>query len=207
MNIKVRKATAEDAPMIAWAIVESSRAGKPVGLFDLIFQKASDEELLKAVAELATTETKSYCHFSNFLIAESGGETAALCCAYEPRIATRELLSKALEEVGVDASYESRIAEYLLCAPEHDRQTWAVDFIAQRPGYESFEVIKELVQKSLLTARLKGYRKVQANAEIGALPLQMLFEKLGFSFVDEKRSNYYKELFGRPGIMRYSLAL
>ena len=207
MNIKVRKATADDAQLIAWAIVESSRSGKPIGLFDLIFQTDDDASLFEALAKLTTTETKSYCHFSNFLVAETGGEAAAVLCAYEPRIMNRELFSRALEEVGIDAGYESRIAEYLLCVPENDRQTWALDFIAQRPGHESFEVVKELVQKSLLTARLKGYRKVQANAEIGALPVQMLYEKLGFGFVDEKRSSYYKELFGRPGIMRYSLTL
>lgn len=207
MASKIRPATAKDAELIAWAIMESSRAGKPAGLFDIIFQSSDNAHVSDALARLTTVETKSYCHFSNFLIAERGGEPAALLCGYEPRIATREIFSKALYEVGVDESYEERIAGYLVCAPTIDRQTWVLDFIAQRPGQEHFDVLKELVQKSLLTARLKGYRKAQTTAEIGATQTQMIMEKLGFKFVDEKRSEYYKELFGRAGIMRYSMAL
>jgi hypothetical protein len=207
MNIKVRKAGPEDAELIAWAIMHSSRSGKAAGLFDLIFQPADDAALLASLKALTTTSTKSYCHYTNFLIAESGGEAVGVLCGYEPRIATREIFSRALAEVGVDGSYEERIAGYLLCVPEIDRQTWVLDFIVEKPGRESFEILRELVQKSLLTARLKGYRKVQTMLEIGSLQTQRIYEKLGFGFADEKRSEYYKELFGRPGIMRYSLNL
>ncbi len=207
MGIKIRNANADDAELLAWAMMESSRSGKPAGIFDLIFQTSDDAALLEALKKLATTDTKSYCHYSNFTVAEVGGEAVGVLCSYEPRIAPREIFSKALAEVGVDESYEERIAGYLLCAPAIDRQTWVLDFIVEKRGHESFEVFKELVQKSLLTARLKGYRKVQTMVEIGSRPSQMIYEKLGFSFEDEKRSEYYKELFGRAGIMRYSLQL
>lgn len=207
MNIKVRKAGSEDGELIAWAIMHSSRAGKTVGLFDLIFQPTDDAVLLASLQALTTASTKSYCHYSNFLIAESGGEAVGLLCGYEPRIATREIFSRALAEVGIDESYEERIAGYLLCVPQIDRQTWMLDFIVEKPGREHFDILRELVQKSLLTARLKGYRKVQTMLEIGSLQTQRVYEKLGFHFEDEKRSVYYKELFGRPGIMRYSLNL
>ncbi len=207
MGIKIRKATEEDAPLLAWAIMTGSRDGKASGLFDVIFQCADDAELLDVLARLVTTATKSYCHYSNFIVAEDGGKVAGVLCGYEPRIAPREIFTKALAEVGVDESYEERIAAHLLCVPAIDRQTWVLDFIAEPSGSHSFEVIREMVQKSLLTARLKGYRKVQTMVEIGSRPNQLLFEKLGFSFEDEKRSDYYKELFGRAGIMRYSLTL
>ena len=207
MNIKVRKAGADDIELVAWAVMESSRSGKGVGLFDLIFQPSDDKALLAALTGLVNTSVKSYCHYTNFLIAEAGGKAVALLCSYEPRIATRDSFARALLEVGIDESFEERIAGYLLCVPEVDRQTWMLDFIIETPGHESFETLKELVQKSLLTARLKGYRKVQTMLEIGSLKAQMLYEKLGFKFEDEKRSEYYKELFGRAGIMRYSILL
>lgn len=207
MGIKIRNATADDAQFLAWAIMEGSRAGKPTGLFDVIFQPADDAALLDALSRLVTTSTKSYCHYGNFIIAETGGEPVGVLCGYEPRTSPREIFSKALGEVGVDDSYEERIAGYLLCIPDIDRQTWVLDFIVEKPGHESFEVLKEMVQKSLLTARLKGYRKVQTMVEIGSRQHQLIYEKLGFSFEDEKRSEYYKELFGRAGIMRYSLTL
>lgn len=207
MGSTIRKANEGDAGFIAWAMLESSRAGKRIGFFDLIFQTDNDDALLEQLAKLTVTQTKSYCHFSNFLVAEIGGESAALLCGYEPRIATDEIFAKALEELGVDGSYQERIAAYLLCRPDIDRQTWVLDFIEVKPGHNDFEVMKELIQKSLLTARLKGYRKAQTMVEIGSVEIQMVYEKLGFSFVDEKRSEYYKEVFGRAGIMRLQMTL
>jgi hypothetical protein len=207
MAIKVRKATEEDAAMIAQAILESSRAGKAQGVFDLIFESDDDAQLIDRIAALMKAAAPCYCNVGNFLIAESAAGASGILCNYEPRIATHDNFTKALGEVGVDETYEERIAAYLLCVPEMDRQTWVLDFICELPGTGSFEALKELVQKSLLTARLKGYRKVQAIVEIGDTETQMVYEKLGFRFVDEKRSSYYKERFGRPGIMRYAYAL
>ncbi len=207
MAIKIRKAVATDTDLIAWAIMVSSRSGKPAGLFDLLFQSRDDAGLLDQLKVLTMTQTKSYCHFSNFLIAEIDGEAIGLLCGYEPRIATHEIFSKALDESGCDEGYKERIAAYLLCEPEIDRKTFVLDFMVEKPGYDSFEVLKELIQKSLLTARLKGYRKAQAMVEIGSIEAQMAYEKLGFVFEDEKRDELYQEVFGRPGIKRLHLLL
>lgn len=207
MGNTIRKADQNDAAFIAWAILESSRAGKKIGFFDLIFQSDSDKTLLEQLEKLTVTETKSYCHYSNFLVAEAGGEPIALLCGYEPRIATDTIFAKALAELGIEEDYEERIAAYLLCRPEIDRQTWVLDFIEVKPGHDSFELMKELIQKSLLTARLKGYRKAQTMVEIGSVETKMVYDKLGFTFIDEKRSEYYKEVFGRAGIMRLQMSL
>ncbi len=207
MAIAIRKATETDAEFIAWAMRESSRSGKKVGLFDLLFAPKNDDELLERLKSLTLTQTKSYCHYSNFLIAEINNETAGCLCGYEPRIATHEIFSKALEELGCSEDYRERIAAYLLCEPEIDRQTWVLDFMVEKPGFDSFEVLRELIQKSLLTARLKGYRKAQTMVEIGSVESAMVYQKLGFSFKDEKRSEFYQEVFGRPGIKRLQLPL
>ncbi|MEA3372172.1 MAG: acyl-CoA acyltransferase [Campylobacterota bacterium] len=207
MAIKIRKAVDTDAELIAWAIMVSSRSGKSVGLFDLLFRPKDDAELLERLKALTITQTKCYCHFTNFLIAELDGESIGLLCGYEPRIATHEIFSKALAELGCKEEYKERISAYTLCEPEIDRQTWVLDFMVERPGYDSFEVLKELMQKSLLTARLKGYRKAQTMVEIGSIEAQMVYEKLGFLFEDEKRADYYQEVFGRPGIKRLHLSL
>jgi hypothetical protein len=73
--------------------------------------------------------------------------------------------------------------------------------------FKSFEVLKEMVGKSMLTARLKGYRKVQTMIEIGSAEAEMIYKKLGFSIIDEKRSEYYEEQFGRAGLMRLQIIL
>ena len=73
--------------------------------------------------------------------------------------------------------------------------------------YEPLSVFAELIKKSLLTARLKGYRKAQTMVEIGSSDTQILYEKLGFEVIDEKRSELYSDQFGRAGIKRLQIRI
>jgi len=207
MAVTVRKASEADVDVVARAVLESSRAGKKTGLFDLVFNTSDEETLLANLKKLALAPTKSYCHISNFFVALSGGVPVGIICGYEPRIATHEIFSRALEEIGFDESYHERIAAYLLCEGEVDNKTFVLDFLCVQPEHKSIDVYKELVGKTMLTARLKGYRKVQTSLEIGSAEAEMIYKKLGFTPVDEKRSEYYKEQFGRAGIMRLQLSL
>lgn len=207
MSVTVRKASEADAAIICQAMLEGSRAGKSIGFFDLIFQTSEDAELTAHLKRLIMTTTKSYCHFSNFFIALSGNEPVGALCGYEPRIATHDIFAQALEEIGIDESYHERIAAYLLCEPEVDNKTFILDFMMAKSEFKSIEILKELVGKSMLTARLKGYRKVQTMVEIGSAETEMIYKKLGFNVIDEKRSDYYKEQFGRAGIMRMQIEL
>jgi hypothetical protein len=207
MSITVRKASEVDIDIIAQALLEGSRGGKKIGLFDLVFNTSDTEALLEHLKRLALTTTKSYCHFSNFFIALESGATVGTICGYEPRIATHEIFSKALEEIGFDETYHERIAAYLLCEGEVDNKTFVLDFMLIKPEFKSLDVFKELIGKSMLTARLKGYRKVQTSIEIGSVENEMIYKKLGFEVIDEKRSEYYREQFDRPGIMRLQMIL
>jgi hypothetical protein len=207
MAITVRKATEADIDIIAQALLESSRGGKKIGLFDLVFNTSENEALLNNLKRLALTTTKSYCHFSNFFIALSDVTIAGTICGYEPRIATHEIFSKALEEIGFDETYHERIAAYLLCEADVDNKTFVLDFMLVKPEFKSIDVYKELIGKSMLTARLKGYRKVQTPIEIGSVENELIYKKLGFSVIDEKRSEYYKEQFDCAGIMRLQMIL
>ena len=207
MKISVRKATEKDADVIASAMLISSRAGKKIGIFDLIFDTSDDTVLKVRLRELALTQTKSYCHYSNFLLAEEGETVAGTLCGYEPRLATDAVFTQALAETGVDENYLERIATYLLVKPEIDRQTWVLDFMTVSAGSEPLAVFAELLKKSLLTARLKGYRKAQTMVEAGSYDAEILYEKLGFEVKDEKRSTLYTDQFGRAGIIRLQMAL
>jgi hypothetical protein len=207
MDIIVRKATEADAGVMAQAMLISSRAGKKIGIFDLIFETSDDTLLTERLASLVRTQTKSYCHFSNFLLASSGAEIVGTICGYEPRVATRDVFTKALGELGIDEGYQERIATYLLVEPGIDRQTWALDFMTVGEGCEPLPVVAELLKKSLLTARLKGYRKAQTMVEIGSSDTEILYEKLGFEVMDAKRSELYAQQFGRAGIERLQMVL
>jgi len=62
-----------------------------------------------------------------------------------------------------------------------------------------------LMHKSLLTARLKGYRVAQTIIEIGSLESELFYKKLGFKKIAEVECERYKETFGRAGLMLMSL--
>jgi hypothetical protein len=207
MKITIRKATEQDSDLVAWGMLKSSQAGKQKGVFHCVFETTDDQKVLELLKKLAVTQTKSFCHYTNFIVAEADGKPAGVLCGYEPRIATHEIFTKALVELGFDESYEERVASYLLVKPEIDKKTWMLDFMAVKKEFHEFSILKEMVQKSLLTARLKGYRKAQTMIEIGSVEAKMTYEKLGFRYVDEKQSDYYKEQFGRAGIMRLQMDL
>jgi GNAT superfamily N-acetyltransferase len=203
--MKIRSAKAEDAPFLAWAIVESSRAGKKEGLFDRML--APSEDLQKSLEKLITHEIKTICHYSNFLVAEIDGTLAGALCGYDGHKLGWQSMSDALEKMACQGDYKERISAYLVCEPSVEKNTLVLDFMITKEEFRGLGVVKELVKKVLLNARLKGFRRAQTGIEIGSVETQMAYEKMGFSFKEEKKSDYYLEEFGRPGISSYVVEL
>ena len=201
MGIKIRKAVISDTPFLAQMILQSSRAGKKDGIFDLIFESDDDKTILTKLEALTKTKAKTHCNFNNFLIAELDGKSVGTLCSYEPRIATHQAFVDALNEVGC-GEHMSEALEVLYCCDFNlNNSTLMFDFMEELEGFIDVGVLKALMTKSLLTARLKGYRIGQALVEIGSLETLLLYKKLGFKIVDEKECELYKEKFGRAGLV------
>lgn len=201
MSIKIRKALSQDSPFLAQMILQSSRADKQICIFDVIFGTKSDKETLTNIEKLTTTTAKNYCHFSNFLIAEINGKSVGSLCSYEPRIATKETFLESLKEIGCDANAEDFLEILDSCDFELNTRTLVFDFMEEIEGHMDVGILKSLMQKSLLTARLKGYRIAQTMVEIGSLETLLYYKKLGFKEVKQKECELYKEKFGRSGLV------
>jgi len=201
MSIKIRKAIVTDAPFLAQMILQSSRAGKKDGIFDLIFQTQDDKEILMKLESLTQTTTKTHCSFNNFLIAEHDGKSVGTLCSYEPRIATKQAFEDALNEVGCGDHMAESLEVLYACDFGLNNRTLMFDFMEELEGFIDVGVLKTLMQKSLLTARLKGYRIAQSLVEIGSLESLLFYKKLGFKVVKEKECELYKEKFGRAGLV------
>jgi exodeoxyribonuclease-1 len=91
------------------------------------------------------------------------------------------------------------------CDFELNRSTLMFDFMEELEGFVDVGVLKALMQKSLLTARLKGYGRAQTIIEIGSLETELFYKKLGFKLIEEKECESYRELFGRNGLMLLSI--
>ncbi len=201
MGIKIRKAVAEDAPFLAQMMLQSSRAGKKYGIFDLLFETNDDAAIVKCLESLAVVGKKQHCHFSNFLIAEIDSQSVGCLCSYEPRIATRETFVEALNELECCEDVESKLEVLDICGFEQNSRILMFDFMEEIEGFIDVGVLKALMQKSLLNARLKGYRLGQTIVEIGSLETLLYYKKLGFKEVEEKECELYKEKFGRNGLV------
>jgi len=204
MSIKIRKATVGDAPFLAQMMLQSSRAGKRNGIFDFLFHESDEVKLLAKMQLLTQTKVKSYCHFSNFLVAEVDGKSVGTLCSYEPRISTKEAFVDALSELGYEDVMDSLKPLYE-CDFDLNKRTLMFDFMEELDGFIDVGVLKALMQKSLLTARLKGYRIAQSIVEIGSLDTIMYYKKLGFKELEHKECELYKEKFGRAGFILFSM--
>ncbi|MBL1242895.1 MAG: acyl-CoA acyltransferase [Sulfurimonas sp.] len=204
MSIKIKQAKAEDSAFLAQMILQSSRAGKKDGLFDLLFATNDNKIILQRLEELTQTTAKSHCHFSNFLIAELDGKSIGTLCSYEPRISNRESFIKALTEIGFTDESEALEVMYI-CDFHLNNRTLVLDFMEELEGFRDVGVLKALMQKSLLTARLKGYRIAQTMIEIGSLESELFYKKMGFTTIEQKECALYKEKFGRIGMSLMSI--
>jgi hypothetical protein len=205
MSIKIKQAKEEDAKFLAQMILQSSRAGKKDSLFDLLFATNDDAVLLEKLEKLTQTEAKSQCHYKNFLIAELDGQNVGTLCSYEPRIATKETFIEALQEIGCGDEIESILDVIYDCHFETNKSTLLFDYLEELEGFVDVGVLKALMQKSLLTARLKGYTHAQTMVEIGSLETELFYKKMGFSKVGEHKCEAYQEVYGRPGLMLLSI--
>lgn len=204
MSIQIQQAKIEDCPFLAKMILQSSRAGKKDGLYDLLFETNDDAEILENLEKLTATTSKSFCHFSNFFIAKMDGKSVGSLCSYEPRIATKEAFVSALDEIGCEDSSHALDVMYC-CDFELDKRTLMFDFMEELSGFMNVGVLKALMKKSLLTARLKGYTRAQTIIEIGSLESELFYKRLGFSKVIQKECPLYKEKFGRAGLSLLSI--
>lgn len=200
MSIKIRKATIDDAPFLAQMILQSSRAEKKVSMFDLVFNSNTDDELLDDIEKLTKTSIKNYCHFSNFLIAEIDSKKVGTLCSYEPRIATKKSFCDSLKEIGKDENIVVYQEIQNECDFEQNNRTLIFDFMEEVDGFIDVGILKSLMTKSLLTARLKGYTIAQTIVEIGSLETILIYKKLGFKEKKQKECELYREKFGRSGL-------
>lgn len=205
MDIKIRKAEIKDASFLASMILQSTRAGKKIGLFDFIFKTKTDKELLVCLEKLTTTQAKSQCHYTNFLIAEADGKCVGTLCSYEPRISTTDVFIEAINETSCANITLDDLEILKECDFNLNKRTLMFDFLEEIPGFEDVGILKALMQKSLLTARLKGYRIAQTIVEIGSLEIILDYKKMGFTTTQEKECEMYKEEFGRIGLALMSI--
>src|SRR5262249_49405729 len=204
MGIQIRTATADDADFLAWVMLAASRSHLKRGIWDISLNR-DQEGCLSFLRELTRTETRSWGHYSCFIVAEVDGQAAAALCGYDPvqtdAGALAGAIGEAAKQVGwcddeVAAIWE-RFEPVGTCISDDAEGAWIIENVATLPSYRRRGLVNRLLEDKLETGRARGHRLAQISILIGNTPAQRAYEKAGFLPDKEKRHPDFEAGVGR----------
>jgi ribosomal protein S18 acetylase RimI-like enzyme len=212
-EVVIREAQEKDAPFVGWTIYAATRSHMPHGWFDITLG-LDEAGCLSFTTRLARAETRSWWHYSNFLIAESDGAPAAALCAfrsgdgYPPSQAAMNEVAGQLgwAETEIGAMWE-RSAYLFTCTIETGDDVWAIENVATKVEHRARGLASALIDRALETGRTRGFRESQITMFIGNVAARRAYERAGFRVVDERRSAEFERACGVPGLWCFRRAL
>ncbi len=208
MSVRIRAATPKDAPFLARVTLIASRSHLKQGAWDLWIEDEATR--LRFLERLLLTPFLSWCHYSGFLVAEVDGEPAAGLSAYVEgapgMVSPNEAIPTVAKEIGLSdddvATGISRLVPFLSCVPEPIGDPWVVEWVATLPDYRRRGLVQRLLDEILEKGRRSGHRRAQVSFFVGNTPAQRAYERVGFKYVDERRSDELERTIGTPGMIR-----
>lgn len=209
MTVQLRPATPADVPTLARIQLLAARSQLPRGLYDVMMDQP-DGEILRFLEQLLQTETRSWAHYSTYLVAEVDGQAAAGLCAYDPREHGLPVLEQAIGEAltglgwaeAEQAALWQRFAPLATCFPPDEAGAWVIEAVATLPAFRRRGLIDALLREALERGRGQGHAFAQLTAFIGNTPALRAYEKVGFTAVREQRHPDFAAAMGIPGTVR-----
>jgi ribosomal protein S18 acetylase RimI-like enzyme len=209
MGTQIRPATIDDADFLAWVMLSAARSHLERGLWDITLNRRQ-EDCLSFLRELARTETRSWAHYSRFIVAEVDGQAAAALCGYDPIEAGTPALVNAIDEAAKQIGWSDsdvagvweRFAPVGTCISDDAEGAWIIENVATLPSYRRCGLVNRLLENALEAGRARGHRLAQISILIGNTPAQKAYEKIGFLPDKEKRHPDYEATVGAPGMIR-----
>jgi ribosomal protein S18 acetylase RimI-like enzyme len=214
MEVKIVEARREHAEFLAWVILTAWRSHLERGLWDFVVG-GSEEECLRYLEALATTEQVHWSHYSTFIVAELDGRpVSALCGYFEAEHGTPLLRAGMLQANAVVGRSEEehaagwqRAGSIINIAPEHTAGAWIVENVATLPEFRRRGLTDRLLVEILDEGRKRGATLAEIGVLIGNDPAQRAYEKAGFEVTGEKRHPEFEAVYKCPGIRSLSLTL
>lgn len=209
MPIQIRPATPADVPMLAQVQLLAGRSHLPRGLYDVIWD-GPEPALLDFLEQTLQTNTRSWAHYSTYLVADLDGQPAAALCAYDPRERGLPVLEQAFAEVFTvrgwsdeeQAAFWQRFAPLATCLLPDEDGAWVVETVTTLPPFRRRGLINALLREALDQGRRHGHSFAQLTALIGNTPAIQAYEKVGFRVTQEHRHPDFEAAMGTPGTAR-----
>lgn len=203
-EIRVRRATRDDASFLAVAMLEADRGHTGIGSWDVMLPGA-DEDRLRILRGLAVASQPSYVHWSTFLVAEVDGLPAGTVAGYVPRVMTGDLFAAACREVlGSEGAgqHNDRGAwsrEYFTVTIPDD--TLRVEWVYTDPRFRSRGVSSTLLAELLGRARADALATAHVGTYIDNSPAIAVYRGAGFEVFAACRHADYERRFKTPGLV------
>ena len=208
-GVRLREATADDVPFLAWVMLAASRSHLTVGIWEYLF-RLDEEQALEFLARVAVTGEPHVFHHSLFRIAEVDGEPAAGMCTYDPDTqgfgVALPAIGAALTAMGLDPFDQetSRRNGVFMggMVPDHhgpEGRRIVVENVATKADHRGKGFCDALLRDVLHRARTDGYRSAQIGVFIGNEPARRAYLKAGFEFAADARSADWDAEIGCPG--------
>src|ERR1700752_965096 len=203
----IRPARHEDVPFIARNILASQRGPLPRGWFDIALGW-DEPRCLAFVQRIATAQTQSWWHVSQFIVAEANGEPAASLCGL-PAAGTDDAAEAALKEAasGLDRSELRAIfrrgAYTDNCWIQGGEGEWLIEHVATLPAYRGRGMMQALIERALTAGQAAGFKRASISFLIGNDAAERCYAKAGFTFAEEKRDPAFEAMTGSPGFPRF----
>lgn len=210
MDMRIRPARPEDAPLVAWTMLMAGRSHLDLGIWDIIISQP-EEKCLALLQMLTLTEPRHMCSYTEFMVAEVDGRPVAALSGYDPmtngEVTIAEPLTVAAQKVGMTeedmAAGNKGLEAFMTCHPDNAEGAWIVEHVATLPQYRRMGVISNLLEAILEKGRRLGFGLAQISFYIGNTPAQRAYQQAGFKFCDEKRHPDFEALIGCPGMTRF----
>jgi GNAT superfamily N-acetyltransferase len=210
--LEIRRARPEDAPFLAWATLAAGRSHLETSFWDLLIP-ASELERLAFLERLILAEPASWWHWGLFFVAERDAGPAAALSGFDP--ATLAPPNASVEAAVAASDWSAararesfaRATAFFTCVHEPEPGAWIVESVATRPEARRGGLARALLARVLDAGRRRGHRVAHLSCMIGNARAQRVYERVGFSVVEEKRHADFEKAVGCPGIARMRAAL
>lgn len=204
-GLQLVEAQQKHAPFIAWVILTAFRSHLEKGFWDFM-RPGTDEELLRYLEALTTTQAPHWAHLPLFIVAEVDGEPAAALSGYFAEehggMRLRDAMAEADAKTGQapDAEAIGRALTILNVAPEHVPGAWIVEDVATRPEFRRRGLVDALMQEIMERGRKRGATVSDIAVFTGNDSAQRAYEKSGYVVVEEKRDAAFEAVYKTPGV-------
>jgi ribosomal protein S18 acetylase RimI-like enzyme len=202
-------ATRDDAPFLAKVVQLAARSHLERGVWDMAVP-SSERECLGCIEAVLLTPTPSWCHYSNFILAEVDGTPAAALsgfAAHSPELLPMErafvagFRAAGFGEEEIGAAFE-RILVFMTCHMEDEEGAWIVEWVAALPEFRRLGLVRQLLMEMLERGRERGHDLAQIGILMGNTPARRAYEDVGFKLAVERTAPEFEAQVGAPGLAR-----